>query len=244
MSESTINPSNQINKKFYLTKGKPFLALDKYFENHGMMDLIAMDDLICQGIAKATWFEGTYGPTLLNPYPLTMYNAEEKYKCPERLKDDRYAFRRYLKIRYPVYGPNHSIYLKMNTSYATRENEANWINNANYFPELKDWIETHMPFDYIGRVLIFINQTNSHIPIHKDSLHWDEREATNFIWFRPNLYKNFFIYDAEQNIKHYVNNYFIHFHDLNWHGGDPTDRMTYSIRVDGKFTQTFKDNYL
>ena len=61
------------------------------------------------------------------------------------------------------------------------------------------------------------------------------------IMLSPARNKRSFIYDQENDKKYYVDSNCYVFHDLNYHGVDPNPEWTYTIRVDGIFTDEFKN---
>jgi len=59
-----------------------------------------------------------------------------------------------------------------------------------------------------------------------------------FIWFSPNKTKRFYVRD--DNEKHYIESRFCYFDNANIHGSDMIESNTFSIRVDGLFSDEFK----
>jgi hypothetical protein len=62
-----------------------------------------------------------------------------------------------------------------------------------------------------------------------------------FVWFRTNLDKPFYMLDPGRGEKRYVESYCAWFDTVNqFHGSDARDGLTFSIRVDGVFDDTFR----
>jgi hypothetical protein len=109
---------------------------------------------------------------------------------------------------------------------------------ADDFTLLMDFIET-LPFAETGRMLIIYDDAGKSVPAHRDHL---EKEVCNeFVWFRTNLKKPFYVLNHETNEKLYVESYSAWFDSVNqYHGSDAFDGLSFSIRVDGKFTDEFR----
>ena len=106
------------------------------------------------------------------------------------------------------------------------------------FPQLMDFIDT-LPFDRRGRMLIIYDSGNREVPAHRDHLEPDV--CNEFIWFRTNLKKPFYVLDTLSGRKEYVTSYSAWFDTVNqYHGCDPCEGLSFSIRVDGVFTADFK----
>lgn len=122
---------------------------------------------------------------------------------------------------------------KFATFYADKTEESI---NYPHFLQLMEWVKT-LPFREIGRVMFFV--TNAYM--HSD-MHYDRRDdwydgRHHFIWFNPFNMKKFFLVDGYE--KEYVNSKAIFFDTSYLHGADPVPRTTYTLRVDGQFTEEF-----
>ena len=109
---------------------------------------------------------------------------------------------------------------------------------ADEFSELMDFIET-LPFKETGRILVMYDVDANPVPAHRDHLNPDV--CHEFLWFRTNLKKPFYMLNHETNEKLYVNTYTAWFDSVNqFHGSDSCPGLAFSIRVDGKFTDEFR----
>ncbi len=62
-----------------------------------------------------------------------------------------------------------------------------------------------------------------------------------FIWFRTNLEKPFFMLNPDSGEKLYVASHAAWFDTVNqYHGADATGGLSFSIRVDGRFCDEFR----
>ncbi len=107
------------------------------------------------------------------------------------------------------------------------------------FSLLMNFIET-LPFKATGRMLIMYDNVARPVSAHRD--HIETELCHDFIWFRTNLKKPFFMLNHKTNEKQYVDSYSAWFDSVNqFHGSDPYDGLSFSIRVDGVFTDEFKN---
>jgi hypothetical protein len=190
------------------------------------------------------------------------YKSFDEFIDVERLKSlDGYIkekIRQYVKSREEIQfytGPfrlQHStpdkpgsrmIYLaasKRPDSYFDLDKPEHWQRTANAddFSELMEFIET-LPFKATARMLIMYDDIARPISAHRD--HETTEVCHEFIWFRTNLKKPFYMLNQETNEKLYVDSYSAWFDTVNqFHGTDPQEGLSFSIRVDGLFTDEFK----
>jgi hypothetical protein len=106
------------------------------------------------------------------------------------------------------------------------------------FSLLMDFIAT-LPFKSTGRMLIMYDATSRPVPAHRD--HTETELCHDFIWFRTNLKKPFYMLNHRTGEKKYVESYSAWFDSVNqFHGSDAAEGLSFSIRVDGHFTDRFK----
>ncbi len=109
---------------------------------------------------------------------------------------------------------------------------------AEEFSLLMDFIET-LPFKTTGRMLIIYDDAATSVPAHRD--HLETEVCHDFVWFRTNLSKPLYMLNHKTNEKLYVNSYSAWFDSVNqYHGTDPVQGLSFSIRVDGIFNDEFK----
>lgn len=106
-----------------------------------------------------------------------------------------------------------------------------------YFDSFISWLDKQNIFEGVGRIVIFLNDPYGKTIEHRD---YDDgvSRKDNFIWINPLGRKKFYIRDEYG--KHYVTSKTCFFDSANIHGSEPTDTSTFSIRVDGIFSQQFK----
>ena len=111
---------------------------------------------------------------------------------------------------------------------------------AQEFSLLMDFIET-LPFKATGRMLIMYDSAPRPVPAHRDHLSTDI--CHEFVWFRTNLDKPFYVLNHETDEKLYVRSYSAWFDTVNqFHGSDAKEGISFSVRVDGNFTEEFRKN--
>ncbi|MDQ6809169.1 MAG: hypothetical protein M3Z64_07070 [Verrucomicrobiota bacterium] len=109
---------------------------------------------------------------------------------------------------------------------------------ATEFSELMDFIAT-LPFKATGRMIIMYDPEGRAVTAHRDHISYDLLHE--FIWFRTNLRKPFYMLNENTGEKQYVESHSAWFDSVNqFHGGDATGELAISIRVDGQFSDSFK----
>src|SRR3990170_8107117 len=106
------------------------------------------------------------------------------------------------------------------------------------FSELMDFIAT-LPFAGTGRMLIMYDAEGRAVTAHRD--HDSQDLCHEFIWLRTNLDKPFYMLNPDTGEKSYVRGHSAWFDTVNqYHGADGTGGLSWSIRIDGRFTDEFR----
>ncbi len=109
---------------------------------------------------------------------------------------------------------------------------------ASEFTLLMDFIAT-LPFEATGRMIVMYDNEPREVPPHRD--HTETERLHEFIWMRTNKDKPFYMLNCDTGEKEYLEGYSAWFDSVNqFHGSEPTDRLAFSIRVDGRFTEEFR----
>ena len=109
---------------------------------------------------------------------------------------------------------------------------------AEEFAELMAFIAT-LPFAATGRMLIIYDPDGHAVSAHRD--HDDTEVCHEFLWFRTNLDKPFYMLDPETGEQRYVASHSAWFDTVNqFHGADATGALSWSIRVDGVFDDALR----
>lgn len=160
----------------------------------------------------------------------------------------RNKFTRYLKMAMGAYDPYIYYFLYEEGDWDERGAPRNKTEEAEYFPNVMKWVEQTLDdgiFEHIGRVIFFLVEADG-IPFEHRDL--DARNGVNvikphrneFIHIRPNTKKAFYIWDPEKRNKIYFNTRAAWWNDVDWHGGERIMEQSYSLRIDGKFTDEFR----
>jgi hypothetical protein len=106
------------------------------------------------------------------------------------------------------------------------------------FAPLMDFIAT-LPFAATARMLIMYDPVGRAVSAHKD--HDSTELCHEFMWFRTNLSKPFYMLDPNTGERAYVAGHAAWFDTVNqFHGADATGKLSFSIRVDGVFSEEFR----
>jgi hypothetical protein len=106
------------------------------------------------------------------------------------------------------------------------------------FAPLMDFIAT-LPFAATGRMLIMYDPDGRAVSAHKD--HDSTDLCHEFVWFRTNLSKPFYMLDPDTQERVYVAGHAAWFDTVNqFHGADASGELSFSIRVDGVFSDEFR----
>jgi hypothetical protein len=125
-------------------------------------------------------------------------------------------------------------YLDIDRSHLWRLTE-----EAGEFTLLMDFIAS-LPFESTGRILLIYDEGGRSVPAHRD--HEEIDICHDFVWFRTNLRKPFYVLNHVTGEKAYVSGYSAWFDTVNqYHGSDACDGLTFSVRVDGRFKADFRE---
>jgi hypothetical protein len=170
---------------------------------------------------------------------MPLYNAITDY-------DSRNIFTRYLKMSMGAYDPYIYYFLWEEGSWDDRTAPRQLTEEAAYFPNVVEWIESMTDiFEHVGRV-IFFHCEHDGIPFeHRDldasnGMNVTFPHRNEFIHIRPDLNKAFYLWDPETKHKTYIKTRAAWWNDQDWHGGDPVITQSYGLRIDGRFTEEFR----
>jgi hypothetical protein len=106
------------------------------------------------------------------------------------------------------------------------------------FAPLMEFLAT-LPFAATGRILIIYDQEGNSVPAHRD--HVETGVCNEFVWMRTNFAKPFYLLDPTSSKKLYVSSHSAWFDTVNqYHGADACHGLSFSIRVDGVFSNEFR----
>ena len=172
---------------------------------------------------------------------IPLYKEFKNYK-------QRNKFTRFLKMAMGAYDPYIYYFLWEEGSWDDRTAPRKLTEEAAYFPNVVKWVEQMIPdgiFEHIGRVIFFHCEAGG-IPFEhrdldaKNGMNQTFPHRNEFIHIRPNTKKAFYVWDPEKKNKVYLNTRAAWWNDQDWHGGEPIMEQSYSLRIDGKFTEEFR----
>jgi hypothetical protein len=234
--------------------GQPFIDCEQFVDIESLKKL---ELEICLGIAKSHIRAGIYGPGVRDEATKGNFiKYEFKYKLAsvdDPLKKivetlDHNQKNVFYKLYHGLYNASTVCYLRNfkggnlgNYSMKGKENFFEDDPNFNNFPKLKLWINSlkGSVFSEIGRVLFFIHEHDCELPVHTDGTGYVPHN-NEFIWFNPTGAKSFYIWDEVSKEKNYVKSKAAFFNDLDLHGGDKNPKQTWTLRIDGVFTEEFR----
>lgn len=162
--------------------------------------------------------------------------------------EQRNKFTRYLKMAMGAYDPYIYYFLWEEGSWDDRTAPRKLTEESKYFPGVVKWVEemiTDNIFEHIGRVIFFHCEADG-IPFeHRDldannGINNTSPHRNEFIHVRPNTKKAFYLWDPELKNKTYINTRAAWWNDQDWHGGEQIMEQSYGLRIDGKFTEQFR----
>jgi hypothetical protein len=161
---------------------------------------------------------------------------------------ERNIFTRYLKQAMGAYDPYIYYYLWEEGSWDDRTAPRKLTPEAEYFPNVVKWVESLVGpvFKDIGRVIFFHCEADG-IPFeHRDldannGINVVKPHRNEFIHVRPNTKKAMYLWDPEKKNKIYLNTRAAWWNDVDWHGGERIMEQSYSLRIDGKFKDEFRE---
>jgi hypothetical protein len=110
--------------------------------------------------------------------------------------------------------------------------------DAEEFSELMRFIDT-LPFKARGRMIIMYDDSGRAVTAHRD--HDSADLCHEFIWFRTSLDKPFYMLNPVSGERRHVRSHAAWFDTVNqYHGADATGGLSFSIRVDGIFSDEFR----
>lgn len=243
---------------------RPFINLDPYIDIEGFKKL---HYAICRSIASTPNkqngitgepFDFANGPkTHIKPLfkALHEYNSlppEHEIRAQGQALGEwsnPAQFIDYLKLALNAYDPYQVIHLKASEGSDEIMKENPWTEDAKYFPELCEWIDSlveNKVIKFVTRVTVLQTEHDTLTSMHRDLItgiefgYSDHRHE--LIHLRTRLDKDFFIWDPETDEYVLTDSHATFFNDQDWHsGGRCAANRTFSIRIDTEFTDEFRE---
>ncbi len=234
---------------------QPILDQTALFQDE---DYKLIDREIMFGLAKSKniflspGYELTRGDAELELYNHSFKDvgtAENEINDEERAEFSKLSFNerhRYLRFAKGAYHPwSVCLPLTLNSEWRDKmlpEGKRPTEEASQLFPQTLAKLYSLKIFESIGRICIFGVDPNQHVTCHRDLDPDQWRLNDELLMISPRGDKKFYVYDPTNKKKHFVDastKAYI-FHDLNYHGCDPLPYFTYTIRIDGIYTELFR----
>jgi hypothetical protein len=237
--------------------GKPFVVLDDLVPIH-LLDEEGID----LELATAPRYNNVWGAAI--PKDAANYFSPPQDASPavlafyEKHKNNPQVLQNFAKLAYGAYSPTWVVRLTdmdpslrgvIDKNFQLKVDDYRlWKPIAGIFPSVWNFIRTGGMFESTGRINFFITDHNCHTPEHTDYKHelsnwttgFTAKAEKEFLWISLKR-KNFYVLDEQAKQKHYVTGKCVWFNTLDRHGGDGVLEQTWSLRIDGKFSQDFRD---
>lgn len=217
------------------------------FTTHCQFDMERMDDEICMALSqidltKYPTVSGMMPPKMrdANPYVnfenqvLFDYDGDKEiYRNMSHMQRRKHLFFK-KRITLPWF---FILDLKPNMFHTRQKDLYDWDDVSKLFPYLRECIEL-MPFDEIGRVVIYGSWPDAPVPCHRDEP--PSNSYAEHINFNPGGYRPVYLYDSVLDKKRYLprNHLFYAYNTTDYHGVDPLPYFAYTVRVDGTYDRT------
>ncbi len=238
--------------------GTPVIGLDDLFDTSQFQELHLE---ACMGLAQCREYGfgkviGPYPPSLRNQneatFPEDMLLNISKYdpdgihrKNLESMNDWETRYR-YVSFAMGAVIPwFFTLYLRDCKNFFKKgtlsETQPEWTPQVKFFPKLKKFLETQLPFESIGINLFLLLFSNGWGTFHlflKLAAHKDHNINFFLDGWRPS-----FVMNEKTNEKIFLpkgqHTYF--FNNRDYHGVDPEPRFRYTLRVDGTFNKKLQN---
>lgn len=220
------------------------IAISKYKVNHGfLLNNNAVDRADMSVDLKFTMLDDAYKTFLSLP-------NDDPVKIRGDMINNEYGYNAFVVYLKYIYGAHDlmSYYQLWDFYPGWRTNlTRNYRIIADDFKSLIAWIDkliTDNIFEKIGRAYLLAVESNGYSFEHRDPrLDPDMTidEIPEFIHFRPDLKRPFYVYEHDTNTRHYLSTRASWWNDRDLHGGEPIMEPTYAIRIDGVFTKEFRE---
>jgi len=111
--------------------------------------------------------------------------------------------------------------------------------NHKLFPELIEWVDKQQLFESRGRIIIFLSPPGFRTAWHRDG-NDEQVYDEEFLWFAPGRNKQLSLMNHMTSETRMLPSYAIWFNSNQLHGVEPDNSHSYSVRVDGKFSERVK----
>lgn len=241
----------------YTTFNKPSVNLDELIDLDSLLKLKPLVSLFAAKnmhlakplkLKQSSFYQSTSKGIV--DYQNEFYKDPTSFENPETIQYllDNDLFGSYIVFEKEVVYGCKTLYLRYLTGsyykkHLASECKAQPVDHE--FEFFYSWLDKQNIFKEYGRVQIFINEPGSETALHRDypeeTLPTAGESADEFIWITLDKRKQLYIYDEITNEKFYLTGYCNWFNSKALHGADPCMWANYSIKVDGVFSEEFRN---
>jgi hypothetical protein len=147
-------------------------------------------------------------------------------------------FYTYCKYMYPLTGLAQCLHIRTikNDSYPRKHLSDSCVDTplASSFDFLFSWLDSQDIFSQYGRVIMFLNEPGTMSTLHRDNP-FHVSPKNQFIWISLGNEKRFFVLEDDVR-RHYITSRCAIFDNTNYHGSNPCQHASWSLRIDGVFS--------
>lgn len=162
--------------------------------------------------------------------------------------NNRDQFIQYLKLTLGAYDSYQFVFLKTEEGgWETRFEEKTWTPDSEYFPGLVAWLEnlvSNNVMKHLGRIIFFKQEHDTVPAVHRDLYQGTADDYPphrhEFIHITPDKNKGMFLWNPSTKENVMMESRANFWNDLDWHSASPSTVNTYSLRIDGPFTDDFR----
>ena len=225
----------------YLINNQPTISIDSFVDIKSLMALKPyLDYAVVKSSGTATpsrYFKSQFLHATHNGLS-DVINHSYPYEFLQDLKDnDQYAA--WLSYTEEVVYGQRSVQISYPTSWESKHLKDQVVdtNNKQYWTAFTEWLDQQNIFTEYGRIVVFLNEPGVNTPIHYDSL--DRTRPDEFIWISLDNRKKMFVFDPKTEQKYHLDATIGMFDTSNYHGADVGNLASWSLRVDGTFSDQF-----
>jgi len=227
---------------------EPYLDTSKFAEFHDEVNL-ALSQIWdynfpnVNGIVpkELRWFEEQTQP-LHMLYHIEYYDPTGRHRANLAKLETKAEKIKYCTFAMGAVQPWYFSLFLLYNEYITRQEESlrKFGEHAELFPQIIDYFLNHLPFKYVSRAILFATFPGAEVICHRDIIQTGENLDHHFC-FNFGKGRRAYVYDCNTREKVFVRDecraYM--FNDRDYHGVEAVPYFTYTIRVDGQFTDEF-----
>lgn len=233
--------------------GKPYISLDTVLPLN-VLDIEAIHLELASAQKSVIWWGvGARDSSNFNlPQPEASQRVKDFYA---KNAGNKKLIESYVQFAHGAYVPAYAVNIAKPNKLIERQGLARevdtaeaWTRDLNVFPSIQEFIDCCGAFKTTGRISLFVQHTNCSEPIHADYNHAENvfmkrhvaEAEKDFLWINPTGIKRLFVLDEQTGFQHYIESFSAWFNGLDAHGVDAVDRECWTLRIDGVFTDKFR----